>query len=298
MGYQTSPMHGKNASLFRYRPNGFKGVGLNDATWGTGYSDAGNTADFEVVIDAEGTPDTFKWRKNGGGWTATVNCDTGAVTLSDSQTILWAANTGHTLADQWVVGNLDTEATSEVGAAAQITEATHRLLLPQKTIAWTDDGGETVMYTEFAAGKAHFTDTVGAVTVSGNNTYIIPSGLDQIGYLTGWTLNVNLDVAEANRCGQPWKEVVPGQAGASGTAEAFLIMSDSFFNDMYESIIDVDEPYYLLELYLYDLSQDQTGDSIKCWVSFNSWGTGASVSDTVKENVSFTVHGIPSAVES
>ena len=69
MASPSTPTHGKLAALYRRRPNGFKGVGLNDLTFGTAATNAA-TAYYEIVIDAEGTPDTYKWRKDGGGWTA------------------------------------------------------------------------------------------------------------------------------------------------------------------------------------------------------------------------------------
>ncbi len=69
MASPTSPTHGKLAAVFALRPNGFKGSGLNDVTWGLGFNGASSSY-YEVVIDSElgGTAgvDTFKWRKNGG----------------------------------------------------------------------------------------------------------------------------------------------------------------------------------------------------------------------------------------
>ncbi len=64
--------HGKRANVFSLRLNGFKGTGLNDATWGAAFSGAAS-AYYEVEIDAVGAPDTFRWRKNGGGWTTGVS---------------------------------------------------------------------------------------------------------------------------------------------------------------------------------------------------------------------------------
>ena len=294
MAFITSPTHGKYAALYRYRANGFKGNGLNDLTWGTGYSGGGTTGDFEVEIDSEGTPDTFKWRKNGGAYTTGVAITGAAQTLSDSQTITFAATTGHTTGERWVVGNLDTELTTESGATAQITEATHRLTIPNK-LTWTDDGGKTVEYTEWAEGKATFTANVGNVTVSGNNAYIIPSGLEKIGYLQGWDLTINNDMVDVSRCGQEWKEFLPGQGGASGSANILYLSSDTMYWDIYENIQST-EDLYLLELETYDVDQDQTGDMFKFWASFNSWGLASSVSDAVRENIAFTVFGHPSLI--
>lgn len=76
------------------------GVGKDDMN----IESAGTVAAYwEFEIDAEGTPDTFKHRKDGGTWTTGVNCSTSAVTISDGLTVSWDDNTGHTLADAWTV---------------------------------------------------------------------------------------------------------------------------------------------------------------------------------------------------
>lgn len=85
------------------------GSGLNDLTAGGSYSGSAN-AKFEVEIDATGTPDTFKWRKNVASYTTGVAITGGAQTLSDEVTVTFAATTGHTLANEWTIyaGSKDT----------------------------------------------------------------------------------------------------------------------------------------------------------------------------------------------
>jgi hypothetical protein len=58
---------------------------------------------YTVIIDATGTPDHFKWRKNGGTWTSGVAITGSSQTLADGVTITFAATSTHTLADQWVI---------------------------------------------------------------------------------------------------------------------------------------------------------------------------------------------------
>lgn len=60
---------------------------------------------WDVIIDSTGTPDTFKWRKDGGAWTAGVACTLVGlpVTLSDGITVYFGATTGHTLGDAFQV---------------------------------------------------------------------------------------------------------------------------------------------------------------------------------------------------
>lgn len=81
----------------------FTGTGLNDGTSGGTYSGTGNSATYEVEIDATGTPDTFKWKKGSGSYTTGVAITGAAQTLSDGVTITFAATTGHTLGDKWTI---------------------------------------------------------------------------------------------------------------------------------------------------------------------------------------------------
>ncbi len=80
----------------------FSGTGLNDATSGGTYS-ATAVSTYTIVIDATGTPDTFKWKLGSGAYTPGVAITGAAQTLSNSVTITFAATTGHTLNDQWTI---------------------------------------------------------------------------------------------------------------------------------------------------------------------------------------------------
>ena len=291
MASPSTPTHGKLAAIYRWRPNGFKGNGLNDVTWGTGYS-AADSAYFEVVIDAEGTPDTFKWRKDGGGWTTGVSITGAAQTLSDSQTITFAATTGHTLTDQWVIGNLFAEPTTESSAAAQITDTTMRRINPNTPPTWSDTGSETVLKTEFATGTAHFTGNVTVVTVAGNNGWIPDTALEKMGYLFDWSFDLSVDLADISRMGQQWKESIPGAAGGSGSANAYFIGTDTLYEDFLDGV-DGTQDYFLLQLFNYDPDQDQTGDHWSCWVIFEGLSVSAPVNEVIKEAVAFQVQGLP-----
>jgi len=297
MASPNTPTHGLYGAIYRLRPNNFKGQGLNDVTWGTGYSGGGSSAYFEVVIDSElggtGGVDTFKWRKDGGVWTENVDISGAAQTLSDSQTITFAATTGHTLNDQWVIGNLDSEACTESGTTAQITAAAKRIINPNAPPTFTDSGGETVLIVNYTEGKAIFTGNVTTVTVSGNNGYIVLSCLEKVGYLTNWSFTANLDLADMSYMGQKWKEWLPGMAGGTGNAEAFFIGCDTFFSDI-EDNIDGTQNYFFLQLFNYDPDQDQTGDHFNVWVTFTGWNVNAPIGEIVKEPINFQLHNIPS----
>jgi hypothetical protein len=89
----------------------FTGTGLDDIT-AAGTATGVVNLYFEFEIDAEGTPDTFKWRKNGGSYTTGVAITGAAQAISDGVTVAFAATTGHTLADKWEVwacGNIVTK---------------------------------------------------------------------------------------------------------------------------------------------------------------------------------------------
>lgn len=80
----------------------FDGAGLNDATSGGTYTLAADAV-FVVEIDGAGTPDTFKWSKDGGAYTETVAITGSAQTLSDGVTVTFGATTGHTAGDIWTI---------------------------------------------------------------------------------------------------------------------------------------------------------------------------------------------------
>ena len=293
MGSPTTPTHGKYGALYVLRPNGFKGYGLNDVTWGTG-STAADLTYYEVVIDSElgGTAgvDTFKWRVNGGAWTEDVDITGAAQVLADGQTITFAATTGHTLNDQWVIGNLKDEATTVATVYAQITDAAARLLNPNAPPTFTPTESVQQEALNFTNGKATYSAAPGVTTVTGNNGYIPASALQKVGYLIDWNLSLSLDMADTTYMGQQWKTALPGAASGSGSANAYFIADETLLNCLQEAIANGDK-YFLLELFNYDPDQDQTGDHIIAWVSFTSFNLGAGIGEVVKEQVNFQTYG-------
>lgn len=82
----------------------FTGSGLDDLTPGGTYAPSTPVdTSFVVTIDAEGTPDTFKWSNDGGStWEAETVAITGAAqALENGVTITFGATTGHTNAESW-----------------------------------------------------------------------------------------------------------------------------------------------------------------------------------------------------
>lgn len=290
MASPSNVTHGKFANIYRLRPSGFVGVGLNDATWGAGYSGGGSSAYFEVQIDAAGTPDTFQWRKDGGAWTTGVAITGAAQTLSDSQAITFAATTGHVVGDEWTICNLDTEACSESGVEAQITDAGKRIINPNATVIFTDSGAEKVLTVNYTSGLASFTGNVTVVTVSGNNGYIRQDQLEHVAYGYSWAADPGLDLAESSAFQQKWKTYVPGQAGVTGSFESYMVASVSGF-DAIEAAADGTQKYFFIELYNYDPDGDQTGDRMLIWATMSGFGTSAGIGDVIKETLNWQAHG-------
>ena len=288
------PVHGKTAAIYRLRPNGFKGAGLNDAAWGTAFS-GGASAYFEVVLQTAGEPDKFKWRKDGGDWTENVSITGAAQTLSDGQTITFTATTGHTANDQWVIGNLKDEACTESGVEAVITDTTKLLLNANAIPTFTDSGSKNVIELQLVLGKAIFDGNVATVTVTGNNGYIVRSALELVAYSYDWKFTAAVDIAVIQRHQQHWKGKLPGQAEASGGAESYFIGGSSFFDALEEAAGGGDR-YFLVELYSYEPDVDQTGDRFVAWAGIKGVDINAPVNDVIKEPITFEFHGLPKFV--
>lgn len=295
MGSPTSPVHGKYAALYVLRPNGYEGVaaslGLNDVTWGLGYTGA-TTAVYKVTIDASvPSPDTFAWTVNGGGGAAGVAITGAAQAVgADGQTITFAGIDGHTIGDSWTIGNLKVEPCTVGGNGAQITASANRLLNPSVPPTWIPTNAVTLSTARYTDGSATFSGAPGVTTVTGNNGIVMEASLQKVGYLIDWSLNVALDMADSSVMGANWKTALPGQGGATGSANAYFIATETLLRCMIGSLT-AGSKYFLLELFNYDPDGDQTGDHILAWATFTSFGTGADVGSVVKEQLNFQVVG-------
>jgi len=58
-----------------------------------------------------------------------------------------------------------------------------------------------------------------------------------IAYQKGWQITVNLDMADASRAGQNWKEALPGQAGWSGSFEMYVVPGNAQQILVYNNLI-------------------------------------------------------------
>jgi len=285
-----SATHGRLGAVYALHENNFVGDGLNDATWGTGFAGAASSY-FEVEIDGAGTPDTFKWRQDGGAWTEAVNITGAAQTLADSQTISFAATTGHTVGDKWWIGNLKAEACDESGVQGQITESTRRILNPNAPPTWADTGSKHHIRTDFVRGIGYFDDNVTVVTVEGNNGYIPSGALEKVGYLYGWDWEPTLDLAPLTAFQAKWKSWLAGLAEAAGAAKGYFA-NKKWFDDWKEAVSG--NQFYFLQLFTYDPDDDQTGDHFNCWVTFDKLDLAAGLDKVVSQDIGFKVEGPPS----
>jgi len=284
--------HGKLGIVYRSRPNGFVGSGLNDMSIGS-FDSASDSSYFEIEIDASGTPDTFQWRENGGAWTTGVAITGAEQTLSGAngdQKITFSATTGHSVGDKWVTGSLYQEPTTESGMTAQITDSTMRILNPNATPTFTDSGGANVIRVDHMEGKAYFDDTVAVVTVTGDNGFIPSAGLGKVGYLYNWSFDITADLAEISAFQDNWKDFIAGQSGLTGMAEGYFFNND-WFDDV-KAKISASEEYSLLQLFTYDPDDDQTGDHFNLAVLFSGYTLAAPMTDVVKETINFSAAGM------
>jgi predicted secreted protein len=100
-------------------------------------------------------------------------------------------------------------------------------------------------------------------------------------FSTGWTINVTLDMAAANRQGQDWKEGLPGQAGWSGSFSGQLVLGNIEQKAFVDNLIAATPGTKLTDVkFLLDTSTNAfTG---------NIFITGFSTGPAVGGNVEFT----------
>ncbi len=80
----------------------FSGIGVDDLTQGGTY--VGTAAHvYDIQITTIGTPDKFKWRKDGGAWSAEILITGGAQTITDGLTVTFISTAGHALNDIWTI---------------------------------------------------------------------------------------------------------------------------------------------------------------------------------------------------
>jgi len=162
----------------------FTGTGLDDLTASGSFDVLTAETDYVVEIDAEGTPDTFKWSNdNGTTWEATGVEATGAAQeLENGISITFAADTGHTLGESWSF-TASMTANPILGLHTLITDAgaTKELRMQTTTLQYNNSGTWTNIDTGFTTGL----DTW--FTQAGNKVYIL-NGTESVHSYDGTTV--------------------------------------------------------------------------------------------------------------
>jgi hypothetical protein len=56
-------------------------------------------------------------------------------------------------------------------------------------------------------------------------------------YSLGWSLSVSLDMGDASRVGQNWKEALPGQAGWNGSFDAYFVAGNTEQKAFFDNLV-------------------------------------------------------------
>jgi hypothetical protein len=102
-------------------------------------------------------------------------------------------------------------------------------------------------------------------------------------YSKGWSLNVNLDMADASRVGQNWKEALPGQAGWSGSFEIYATLGNTAQYAFFNNIVTAAPGTKLTDVHF---NLDTTANHFEG----NVFITGISINATIGGVVSATVN--------
>lgn len=107
-------------------------------------------------------------------------------------------------------------------------------------------------------------------------------------YSKGWQLSVALDMSDASRVGQHWKEGLPAQAGWSGSFDIYAALANTeqvaFFNNIVAAtpgtkltdvkfMLDADANYLSGNVFIISFSINATmGDVVSATVNFQGDG--------------------------
>lgn len=164
------------------------------------------------------------------------------------------------------------EACTEVGATAQITDTAKRILDPNVAQTFTDTGGKNVTEIDYTIGKAYFDGNVTVVTATGK--HVLAANIDLIGNLFEWTLEASIDVAESTVFGDAWKTFEAGQPKWSGGAEGYIL--NSTWHDAQATL-----KAWLVKFYI-NASHHFFG-----WCHIPGLSRAANINEIVKESITF-----------
>jgi hypothetical protein len=177
------------------------GGGLDDLVAPTGNYNGNENRTYRVQIDANGTPDTFSWSRDGTtSWVATgVAVQGSSFELDSGVFIYWSATTGHTIGDYWTfdadtwgvtVGSLTPGANTYAAGSVVATTLPIRSLgavifSVVSAASGVSESPASRIYLEdttgFTQGDTLYIQQVGNPTI--NETVVIATSGVQTGYL-------------------------------------------------------------------------------------------------------------------
>jgi len=113
-------------------------------------------------------------------------------------------------------------------------------------------------------------------------------------YSLGWTMEIDLDMADASRVGQHWKEALPGQAGWRGTFEIYFVAGNTEQKAFFDNLVAATPGTKLTDVkFLLDASTNAfDGDIFITGIS-----VPATIGDVVKATVSYQGNGAVSLTD-
>ena len=117
--------------------------------------------------------------------------------------------------------NVTAESCTASVLEAQITTATMRRFNPNAAIVI---GGTAIPVADidYVNGIIKFQSSVAGSAVTVTGEYILQANLAEVGYITDWTLNMSLDLAEETAMGDVWKSYKAGIASWNASATGFF----------------------------------------------------------------------------
>lgn len=114
-------------------------------------------------------------------------------------------------------------------------------------------------------------------------------------YSKGWNLSVSLDMADASRVGQNWKEALPGQAGWIGSFEIYAVMGNTEQKAFFDNIVTATPGVKLTDVHfnLDAVANHFSGDLFIIGISIN-----ATIGGVVSATVNFQGNGALTVADS
>jgi len=116
----------------------------------------------------------------------------------------------------------------------------------------------------------------------------IDDGGALIDYSVDWSVNVSVDLSDANRQGQAWKENLAGQSGWSGSMTFYFVAGNTQQKSLLDNIVAASPGTKLTDI---KFMLEDSGDYFAGDIFLNGFATSAAVGDTVNCSFDFTGDG-------